>query len=176
MYRCLVVDPPWPQRVIGHFKKRRHSHAPAITYRTMSLEDIAELRIGELAADGAHLWLWTTNAHLADAFKVMSAWGFTYLTTITWVKPSGVGAWFAHTTQHCLFGYFRQCRFNRARFKPTHLIEAPRRPHSRKPDAFYNLVRAVSDAPRIDVFNRRIIYDFDGVGDQSPPKQWNLRL
>jgi N6-adenosine-specific RNA methylase IME4 len=166
-YRCIVADPPWPHELTGSFR-RRENRATALPYDTMSLQDIAALPVASLAESDAHLWLWTTNRMLSDSFAIMKAWGFTYLTTITWVKPSGLGAWFANTTQHCLFGYFEKCVFPLERYKPTHfeaVVKAGE--HSRKPDVFYRLVRSISPAPRIDLFNRRDIYEFDGWGDET---------
>jgi len=120
----------------------------------MTVDAIAALPVGDLAAPDAHLWLWTTNAFLAPAFDVLRAWGFTYLTTITWVKPSGCGAWFAGTTQHCLFGYKEKCVFPGRRYAPTHFLAAPKR-HSVKPEQFYGLVEEVSAGPRLELFARR---------------------
>lgn len=167
-YRCIVADPPWAQPVMGNRTRSRDPHnAQALRYETMTLDDIKALSVESIAEVGAHLWLWTTNAFLRQAFDVMEAWGFKYLTTITWVKPSGVGAWFVGTTQHCLFGYYKRCEFPSGRYKPTHFHASAKR-HSEKPDAFYELVRKISPEPRMDLFNRRYIAEFDGWGDQSP--------
>jgi N6-adenosine-specific RNA methylase IME4 len=139
----------------------------AIPYQIANLGEIKALPVESIADVGSHLWLWTTNAFLRQAFDVMEAWGFTYLTTITWVKPSGLGAWFVGTTQHCLFGYYKRCEFKRLRYLPTHFEAIPPE-HSAKPGEFYTLVRKVSCEPRIDLFNRRIITGFNGWGDESP--------
>lgn len=164
-YKCIVADPPWPETPIGKFK-RRNQRPGDLPYNLMSLDDIKALRVEPMADDACHLWLWTTNRYLRSAFEVMDAWGFTYLNTVTWVKPSGFGAWFVNTTQHCLFGYYKKCRM-RERYLPTHFQAVPKE-HSAKPAEFYKLVCRVSFNPRIDLFNRRIIGGFDGWGDESP--------
>jgi N6-adenosine-specific RNA methylase IME4 len=120
----------------------------------MELSAITTLPVESFAAEGAHLWLWTTNAYLEASFGVMRAWGFKYLTTITWVKPSGMGAYFAGTTQHCLFGYYKKCRFPLARWRPTDFRASVKR-HSEKPEAFYDLVESVSPGPRLELFARK---------------------
>lgn len=43
---------------------------------------------------------------------------------------------------------------------------AKRREHSRKPDEFYDIVRRVSPAPRIDVFSRENREGFDTWGNE----------
>jgi N6-adenosine-specific RNA methylase IME4 len=163
-YCTIVSDPPWRQPMIG--KWARHPAAPTLPYATMTLQEIAALPVSSFAAEGAHLWLWTTNAFLEPAFGVLRAWGFTYLTTITWVKPSGAGAYFASTTQHCLFGYFGKCIFPLARWQPTDFKASVRR-HSQKPEQFYDLVERVSPAPRLEMFARRRRLGWDAFGDET---------
>jgi len=144
-----------------------------LPYATMSIDEIEQMPVQALADTGAHLWLWTTNSFLHSAFHVMAAWGFTFLSPITWVKPSGFGCYFVNTTQHCLFGYYKTCRFPQARYLLTH-FEANPTEHSAKPAAFYDIVRKVSPGPRIDLFNRREIPDFEGWGNEVPPPQLKL--
>jgi N6-adenosine-specific RNA methylase IME4 len=163
-YRTIVADPPWAQQTVGKFRGK-HSAPPKLPYPTMSLDAIMALPVADFAAPDAHLWLWTTNAHLADAFDVLRAWGFAYLTTITWVKPSGFGAWFASTTQHCLFGYRDKCVFPGRRYAPTHFHAAPKR-HSAKPEQFYQLAEEVSAPARLELFARRPRLGWDVWGNE----------
>jgi N6-adenosine-specific RNA methylase IME4 len=163
-YRTIVADPPWPQQTVGKFRGK-HSAPPKLPYPTMTLDAIKALPVADYAAPDAHLWLWTTNAHLFDAFDVLRAWGFTYLTTITWVKPSGFGAWFASTTQHCLFGYREKCVFPGRRYAPTHFHAAPKR-HSAKPEQFYQLAEEVSAPARLELFARRRRLGWDVWGNE----------
>lgn len=166
-YRTIVADPPWQQPLQsgGRYRSARNRRPRALPYATMSVEAIAALPVGDLAAPDAHLWLWTTNAFLDAAFDVLRAWGFTYMTTITWVKPSGAGAWFASTTQHCLFGYRERCVFPGRRYAPTHFHAAPKR-HSTKPAQFYQLVEEVSAPARLELFARRQHLGWDVWGNE----------
>jgi hypothetical protein len=69
----------------------------------LTLAEIKALPVARLAARDAVLWLWATNAHLPDAFEVAREWGFSYKTTLTWVKPRmGTGDWLRGRTEHCL--------------------------------------------------------------------------
>lgn len=164
-YLTIIADPPWKERTIGKWKMAKQQRPDALPYPTMPLDAIRALPVGEMAEEGAHLWLWTTNSHLEAAFSVMRAWGFTYLTTITWVKPSGFGAYFASTTQHCLFGYYQRCRFPLRRWAPTHFAATVKR-HSQKPEAFYGLVEEVSPGPRLELFARRHRLGYDVWGNE----------
>lgn len=152
-YRTIVADPPWQQEKVGRYATRP-ARPKELPYLTMTLDAIKVLPVSDYAAPDAHLWLWTTNAFLDASFDVMKAWGFKYLTTVTWVKPSGVGAWFASTTQHCLFGYKDKCVFPGRRYAPTHFHATPKR-HSEKPEEFYRLAEEVSAPARLELFARR---------------------
>lgn len=165
-YACIVADPPWPEVIIGGFGKRRPHQAKKLPYPIMTIDEIRLLPVQSLAVEGTHLWLWTTNRFFRQSFDIMDTWGFTYLNTITWIKPSGFGAWFVNTTQHCLFGYYKRCIFEQARYLPTHFQASPGK-HSAKPIEFYRLVCRVSKEPRLDLFNRRLIGGFDGWGKES---------
>lgn len=150
-FKTIVADPPWPQSLTGSFK-RRENRALALPYPVMTLDEIASLPVAEMAAPGAHLWLWTTNQFLEAGFHVMRAWGFRYLAPITWVKPSGLGAWFVHRTQTILFGYTPPLTM-RERYLPT-VISGNAGRHSAKPDCTYDFIERISESPRLELFAR----------------------
>jgi N6-adenosine-specific RNA methylase IME4 len=165
-YRTIVADPPWPEPLVGSWSSPKRKPSGSLPYPTMTVGDICALPVAGLADVAAHLYLWTTNRHLEAAFSVLRAWGFTYLTTITWVKPSGQGAYFASTTQHALVGYFVSCSFTMRRWAPTHLLANPPG-HSAKPEAFLDLVEEISPQPRLELFARRQRLGWDTWGDEA---------
>jgi N6-adenosine-specific RNA methylase IME4 len=132
----------------------------------MGIEEIRTLPVASLAHDDAILWLWTTNAHMRDAFSVLGGWGFQHKTILTWVKNKiGVGDWLRGQSEHCLLA---------VRGKPTvqltsqtTVLQAPAGAHSAKPDAFYALVEALCPAPRYcELFQRKPRPNWDGHGDE----------
>jgi N6-adenosine-specific RNA methylase IME4 len=137
-FRVLVIDPPW------QYEKRAEdpSHRGRCPYPTMALDDIAALPVSSLAAPDAVLWLWSTNAFMSDAYRLLDGWGFQHKTILTWAKDRmGLGDWLRGQTEHCLLA---------VRGKPlvtltnqTTLLRAPVREHSRKPDEFYALVESL---------------------------------
>ena len=153
-YRTILADPPWEQPMRGKWKRKRQgNHRAQLPYPTMTLEEIKALPVQDLSEVGCHLWLWTTNAFLQEGFEVMRSWGFTYLAPVHWRKPSGQGNYWIHLTQTILFGYFKKCEFNKARYQPN-LFEANPRDHSAKPFESYALIESISDEPRIELFAR----------------------
>lgn len=141
---------------MGGRSRSKGGMAKALPYPTMSLAEIKALPISVLAAPGCHLWLWTTNSFLRAGFEVLEAWGFRYLAPIHWVKPSGCGNYIIHRTQTILFGYKPPCKFERKRYFPNLLSLAKNPPrHSEKPTEFYELIEAVSEPARLELFARK---------------------
>lgn len=167
-YRTLLIDPPWAQGMTGRYRLTRNTRPTKLPYRTMGLNEIAALPVGQLAAEGAHLWLWTTNQFLAAGLDLMKGWGFTYLAPITWVKPNGLGNYFVHRTQTLLFGYRAKCLFPLARYRPTVLFAPTPARHSEKPDTSYELIESISPGPRLELFARRSRAGWDTWGDEAP--------
>jgi N6-adenosine-specific RNA methylase IME4 len=108
-YRTIVADPPWE---IGEFpagesaRARGETASYATPYSTMSLDEIAALPVGGLAAPEAHLYLWTTVEFLRPAYDVARAWGFEPMYPLHWCKePRGisVGGKFASNVEYILF-------------------------------------------------------------------------
>ena len=68
----------------------------------MSLSEICELPIADLATPDAVVFLWTTAPHLHQAFEVLDAWGFEYVSNVVWFKDKiGLGYWVGINTSCC---------------------------------------------------------------------------
>ena len=166
-FRCVVADPPWDLKMRGKRKRSKEPNLPAaLPYKTMPLDEICALPVAKMCADDCHLWLWTTNQHLPEGFRVMQAWGFKYLAPIHWIKPSGVGNWFIHRTQTVLFGYRKRCVFERARYRPNLILTGDPKRHSQKPEESFELFEAVSAGPRLEMFARQRRRGWVSWGDE----------
>jgi N6-adenosine-specific RNA methylase IME4 len=90
LYRTIVADPPWD---VGRGPDWGSNGASRpLTYPTMSVEEIAALPVRSLAEKGSHLYLWTINAYVEDAYEIARLWGFRPSTLLTWCKPpNGIG-------------------------------------------------------------------------------------
>jgi N6-adenosine-specific RNA methylase IME4 len=148
LYQVIVIDPPW------EYSSRQNdpTHQIASPYQTMTIDAIKQIPIP--AADDSILWLWVPNAFLPDAFQILTAWGFTYRTTLTWAKNFvGLGDWLGGQTEHCLMA--TKGNYKVSRFNESTLLTAPRTEHSAKPDAFYQMVVKLCPGTRIDMFSRK---------------------
>ena len=171
-YKTILADPPWEQNLTGAYKGR-HKRKRRLDYPTMSVEEIKLLPVGDFADYGCHLWLWTTNQFLFSANDVLKSWGFKYLNTITWVKPSGLGNYFSVLTQHILFGYISPLKM-KERYKPNVLYaRPPQNRHSRKPEECFKLIESVSFEPRLELFAR----EYDRLWPNRPGwDQWGNEI
>lgn len=157
-FSTIVVDPPW------QYDNKATRGAAEDHYSTMDLDQLAALEVP--AADDAHLYLWTTNGFLRQAFDLFDAWGFTYKSCLTWCKPQiGMGNYFRNTTEHVLFGMRGRLPTNRNDV-PTHFV-ADRTRHSAKPDSFMDLVESCSPGPYLEMFARRRRMGWSSWGNES---------
>lgn len=152
LFQTIVIDPPWDWGDEGDVNQFGRAKPD---YHTMPIEEIEALPVGKIADDNCHLYLWVTNRSLPKAFRLIEAWGFRYITCLTWVKPSiGMGNYFRGSTEQVLFCVKGSQPLKR-RDAGTH-FEAPRGDrHSEKPDVFYKLVESCSYGPYIDIFGRQ---------------------
>jgi N6-adenosine-specific RNA methylase IME4 len=133
----------------------------------MDLDDIRQLPVDELAADdGAHIYLWSTQKHLPDAFEMLEDWGARFECLLTWVKPTGVAPFsWQYNTEHVLFARFGDgLQMNEMGQQIS--FEAPVSDHSQKPAVFYERVLSATPGPRLEMFAREPRDGFDVWGDE----------
>ena len=157
-YRTVLTDPPWDIEQRGSWGAVRH-------YAVMPTEAICALRVDRLAAEDAHLWLWVTNAGLHAGRGVMEAWGFTYRSCLTWIKPRiGLGAYLRNHTEHLLLGTRGKAPVA-FRGQGTWFY-APLQEHSHKPEEQYAIIERCSAGPYIELFARRHRPGWDVWGNE----------
>jgi len=164
VYRCIVIDPPWP--VVKIEREERPNQGIELDYPTMTHEAIADLPIDTLADPaGCHVYLWTTQKHLPSAFALFTVWGVHYQCLMTWVKPTGMTPYsWMYNTEHVLFGRIGSLPLLRMGLKLA--FDAPVVRHSQKPDVFYERVLAASPGPRLDMFARQARDGFTAWGNE----------
>ncbi|HEY6309911.1 MAG TPA: MT-A70 family methyltransferase [Streptosporangiaceae bacterium] len=147
-FSTILADPPWD--TLQRSGRGAHRHYPLMT-----VEAIAALPVGDLVSTDAHLWLWVTNATLFAGQAVIEAWGFTYRSCLTWVKPGlGLGSsYLRNNTEHLLFGTRGKAPIL-YRCQPTWLF-APKQDHSHKPEEQYAVIERCSPGPYLELFARR---------------------
>jgi N6-adenosine-specific RNA methylase IME4 len=164
-YATIYADPPWPEYGGGKIKRGADRHYPL-----MSIKEIKAMPIQDITEDNAHLYLWVTNNYLPAGLEVMQAWGFRYVTTITWAKDRiGLGQYFRGMTEHCLFGVKGKLPYKTLdgkRQQGRTLLVAPRERHSQKPAEMYDMIERVSYGPYMELFARNKRAGWDSWGNE----------
>lgn len=165
----VLADPPW------QFGNQGTRASTDNHYPSMTTAEIALLPVDEVAAESAHLYLWTTDAHLVggDALVVAKAWGFRPVMPLVWVKVNesgnlqmGLGNYYRHCLEICLF-----CVRGKApvlAHDELQLFWAPREEHSRKPEVLYEKIEKMSRGPFLEMFARRARSGWTAWGNEAP--------
>lgn len=178
-FGTIVVDPPWAFTFSTRKSEAGNNGWRGSTdrhYRNMSMGELRNLPIPDVAADDSVLWLWSVNALLDDACDLLKHWGFDYKNTLTWAKTAkhggpavGMGFWMRGATEHLLLGVKGKPKPLR-RNQPTWFASPPGR-HSAKPEAAYDAIETLTPGPYLDVFARRQRDGWTCWGDEvvTPP-------
>ena len=153
-FRCIVADPPWD--VMRGPDYNSNGPSKPLPYPTMTLAEIEDMPVSGVAAKDAHLYIWTINKYIEQTYAIARAWGFKPSCLLTWAKKPhgiGIGGTYVQTSEHVLFARRGTCKALR-RVDSTWWTW-PRGKHSAKPEAFQDMVEAVSPGPRLELFARR---------------------
>lgn len=199
---ALVADPPWEfdmKKTGGGFDSGASSH-----YSTLSIDQIKAFPLPTFEKN-AILFLWRVSSMVEEAYAVCRAWGFVPKTEIVWFKGSkkdlvidpnveltdeeiklhmGMGMFTRGAHETCIVA-------TRGSFKVQNrgvrsVFFAPAQEHSRKPDAFYEIVEKLvwgsvpegkwneqtltfdRDRKIVELFARRERPDWDCYGNELP--------
>ena len=167
-YNIIYADPPWRYWESGNKNQALH-------YTTMSIDEICELPVKDIADENCVLFLWVTYPILQEAFKVIEAWGFTYSTcAFVWVKKNkqkdtpfvGCGAWTRANSELCLLA--TKGNIMRLDASISQVVESPIEEHSKKPDVVRELItKLVGELPRVELFCRNPADGWDVWGNEA---------
>jgi N6-adenosine-specific RNA methylase IME4 len=181
-YNVIYADPPWNIKagpalegyVMENGKQlfnKVSNKSRDLEYPTMTVDEIKSMRVKDIAADDAHLYMWTTNSHLPFAFEIMKEWGFKYSTTLVWVKNTGrLGGTFKISTEFLIFG--RRGNLKSKKDTPSTWFQVKRNyengvpKHSKKPYFFHELIEQTSPGKRIELFAREQRGSWDVWGNE----------
>lgn len=164
-FATILADPPW--QFMNRTGKMAPEHHRLLRYPTMTLAEIMELPVGDLALPQSHLYLWVPNALIKEGLAVMEAWSFTYKTNLVWYKVRqdggpdgrGVGFYFRNVTELVLFGVRGSMRTLDPGRTQVNVMVSRKRGHSHKPDDQYRIIERCSPGPYLKLFAR---YSRDG--------------
>lgn len=175
-YSTIVADPPWPHKGFagsvgrgGFFAgaaERSKVKVDPLPYSSMPVDDIAALPVHSLSARGA-LFLWTTNAYIKDAFRIIDTWGYRYRQTLVWHKtgnPLSLGGTVAPNHAEFLLVAAKGTVGWIGRAESSIITAQKPNAHSVKPACFLDLVERVAPGPYLELFAREQRLGWDSWG------------
>ena len=170
-YNIIYADPAWNYQTWGEDTSKRNVK---LKYNTMSMEDIWNLPVCEIADDNCILFLWVTYPNLLNCIKTIEKWNFKYSTcAFSWIKKNkkadslflGLGYWTRANNEICLLA--TKGNPKRVSKGVRQVVYEPIREHSRKPDCVRErIVELCGDLPRIELFARQKVNGWDYWGNE----------
>jgi N6-adenosine-specific RNA methylase IME4 len=147
-FGTIYADPPWL------YDNQGTRAATGNHYGGLTVDELCALPVKALAADSAHLHLWTTNAFLFECPRIFAAWGFEFRSSFVWCKPEmGIGNYWRNSHEFLLTAI----RGDAKSFADKSLmswLECSRGRHSAKPEQVRGFIEKASPGPRIEMFAR----------------------
>lgn len=168
-YEIIYADPPWDYKgQLQHAGPGSGDTGGAERhFPTVTLRDLMELPVSDIAADDSLLFLWATSPHLDQAIDLGKAWGFAWATVaFVWDKQR-VNPGFYTMSQCELCLVFKHGKIPRPRGSRSErqLMSELRGRHSQKPiEARKRIERMFPTQRKIELFARSPHIEWDAWG------------
>lgn len=187
-YGVILADPPWTYNDKANAGSRGAGHK----YSLMTMEELFELRVDQIAADNCLLALWATAPLLDEAMQLINSWGFIYRTVgFVWVKLSrtglnrladfdppqpvdllpqisdaqriGMGHYSRGNAEFVLFATIGRPKIESRKVRQV-IFSIPGRHSEKPPEAHCRLEELTGDVRRLELFGRRPVGGWDVWG------------
>ena len=180
-YQIIYADPPWKfgSRLRNGTKNKQHGvgrlDVDVVNYDTMTIKEICDIPIKNIADNNCILFIWSTDAHLEECMKVINAWGFKYKTiAFNWLKKNKDGTqkyyyghWTVKSGEMCLLATKGTSHKLLIKHNIRQLVESRREEHSKKPKEVRNRIfEMFGDILRIELFAREKTEGWDVWGNE----------
>jgi N6-adenosine-specific RNA methylase IME4 len=147
LFDVIVIDPPW---AYGREYDPQSSRV-ANPYPEMQVSEIEKIELP--IKENSVVFLWTTHAFINDAFYLLNKWNLNYKAIIVWDKEQmGMGSTIRMQCEFCLLALKGKPIIQGS--SERDIIREARREHSRKPEAFYQMVQRMTIGRKLDYFSR----------------------
>ena len=170
-FQIIYADPPW------HYGNSQHNGAGNPTtggaeshYPTVTLQDLCELPVADIADTNCLLFMWASSPHLDQAIDLGKAWGFQWATVgFVWNKQAvNPGYYTMSSCELCLIfkcGAIPQPRGARNVYQ---LVSQPRKAHSAKPHEVRRRIDAMFPyQAKIELFARQSPEGWSAWGNEA---------
>jgi len=179
-YGMIMADPPWSFDLYSDKGNQKSADAK---YDCMTIEELENLPVRDIASKDCVLWLWATNPMLPQAIDLVSSWGFKYKTAGSWAKKTkekvrkkcgckipgkyrwGTGYVLRSTNEPFIIATLGEPSLSNS--VPSG-FDGVAREHSRKPEEGYALAEKMFPAAwRMDLFSREAREGWDNYGNEG---------
>lgn len=172
-FDLIIADPPW------RYRDSSASINGQTPYPTLSIKEISELPVPNIAKKTCILLLWATGPKFEEALQVVNAWGFKYKTVYkTWRKVTakgkpvcGCGWWTRPNTEYLLLATKGSgaTKWQSNRSEPQEFT-SEKTAHSKKPEqVMEDIRRHLVCEDRVELFCRgQPSEGFAGWGLETP--------
>lgn len=164
-YRVIYADPPWKyadELIEGYGAATHH-------YPVMTIEELCQLPVRELAGDSAVLFMWVTSPMFDEWVEVVKAWGFEYKSSFVWNKERHNYGHYNSVRHELLLVCTRGSCLPDQDAKLFNSVQTiPRsNEHSEKPEEFRKIIDAMyPEGRRIELFARRETNGWEAWGNE----------
>lgn len=168
-FGCILLDPAWTYQD----KALAGNRGAGCKYSLMTLDDMKQLPVADLADDDCVMFVWATFPLLQEGLDLIRAYGFTFKTVaFTWVKTTskgtysiGMGRWSRSNAEIVMLA--TKGKPKRVDAGVNQIVAAPRGKHSAKPPEVRDrIVRLLGDIPRVELFAREQVGDWVALGNE----------
>lgn len=152
-YRVIYADPPWDY---GDKRTGLNAYSAAADhYPSMSIKELCDLPVKDLAMDDAVLFMWTTSPLLFECAPIIEAWGFKYKASFVWDKVAhNVGHYNSVRHEFLLICTRGSCTRDCSELFDS-VVSIDRTGHSSKPERFREIIDTMyQHGQRIELFRR----------------------
>lgn len=167
-YRVIYADPPWQYGNAGAIGDTDSYGRAERHYPTMSIAELCELPIKDVAEDNAVLFLWVTSPLLEESFEVIRAWGFKYKTSFVWDKiKHNFGHYNSVRHEFLLICTRGSCTPDVGQlFDSVQTIERSDK-HSQKPQEFRQIIDTLyTHGGKLELFARELFAGWEAWGNE----------
>lgn len=151
-YKTIYADPPW----LFDDKLDKSRQKP---YDTITMDKLSNIPVNKISEDESHLYLWVPSTLLERGLKLVRDWGFVYKCHIVWYKETkhgkpwfGMGHYFRHANEICLFGVKSNLRLKTRNTRNQISGKKPGVHHAAKPEEMYELIENNSYPDYLEMF------------------------
>lgn len=171
-YDIVYADPPWEYNTKECLAKTSILNGELNThYETMTMNDLKNLKIRNIAAKNCLLFLWVVSPMLKEGIELMEEWGFKYATVafIWHKKRTNPGHYTMSECEICLVGKRNKIPVPRGARNIKQFLAEERGRHSAKPKEIRDrITKMFPTQKKIELFARQRIDGWDVWGNQAP--------